>query len=59
MAPFHAACAAVHAHAGAGRGAAAALGPASVIASDVLDALPAVLRAAGRAPPDRDRRREQ
>lgn len=44
--PFHAACAAVHAHAGAGRGAALALGPASVIAGDVLDSLPAVLRAA-------------
>jgi NAD(P)H-hydrate repair Nnr-like enzyme with NAD(P)H-hydrate dehydratase domain len=39
-------CAAVSAHAEAGRGAAVALGPASVIAGDVLDALPAVLRAA-------------
>jgi NAD(P)H-hydrate epimerase len=44
--PFRAVCAAVSAHAEAGRGAAVALGPASVIAGDVLDALPAVLRAA-------------
>ncbi|MGH2978616.1 MAG: NAD(P)H-hydrate dehydratase [Solirubrobacterales bacterium] len=42
--PFEAACAAVRAHADAGRGAAAALGTRSVIAGDVLDALPAVLR---------------
>jgi NAD(P)H-hydrate epimerase len=42
--PFEAACAAVRAHADAGRGAAAALGTRSVIAADVLDALPAVLR---------------
>ena len=48
--PFRAACAAVYAHAAAGHGAAAALGPASVIAGDVLDALPAVLRAAASGP---------
>jgi len=51
--PFRAACAAVCAHAAAGRGAAAALGPTSVIAGDVLDALPAALRAA--APGSRGR----
>jgi NAD(P)H-hydrate epimerase len=44
--PFEAACAAVRAHADAGRAAGAALGARSVIAGDVIDALPAVLRAA-------------
>ena len=46
LAPFDAACAAVRAHADAGRGAGAALGTESVVAGDVVDALPAVLRAA-------------
>jgi ADP-dependent NAD(P)H-hydrate dehydratase / NAD(P)H-hydrate epimerase len=41
--PFEAACAAVRAHADAGRHVAAALGTRSVIAGDVVDALPAVL----------------
>jgi ADP-dependent NAD(P)H-hydrate dehydratase / NAD(P)H-hydrate epimerase len=42
--PFEAACAAVRAHADAGRGAAVTRGAGSVIAGDVVDALPAVLR---------------
>jgi NAD(P)H-hydrate epimerase len=41
----HAACAAVHAHLEAGRLAAAPHGPDSVIASDVIAALPAALSA--------------
>jgi NAD(P)H-hydrate epimerase len=44
--PFEAGCAAVRAHADAGREAAALLGTRSVIAGDVVDALPAVLSAA-------------
>jgi ADP-dependent NAD(P)H-hydrate dehydratase / NAD(P)H-hydrate epimerase len=47
--PFEAACAAVRAHADAGRDAAAALGTRSVIAGDVIEALPAVLRRAAAA----------
>jgi hydroxyethylthiazole kinase-like uncharacterized protein yjeF len=43
MDPFHAACAAVFVHASAGRYAASALGPEGVIASDVIQALPAAL----------------
>ena len=43
---FEAACAAVRVHADAGREAAAALGTGSVIAGDVVKALPIVLRAA-------------
>jgi NAD(P)H-hydrate epimerase len=46
MNPFEAACAGVRAHADAGREAAAALGTGSVIAGDVVKALPIVLRAA-------------
>jgi len=42
--PFDAACAAVYAHAEAGREAARRIGTESVIAGDVIDALPAVLR---------------
>lgn len=46
--PFAAACAAVLAHARAGRDAAARIGAAeSVIATDVIDSIPAGLRAAG------------
>jgi len=41
LAPAHAACAAVHAHVGAGRLAAAPHGPDGVIASDVIQHLPA------------------
>ena len=41
--PFEAACAAVRAHADAGREAATAVGTRSVIAGDVVDALPAAL----------------
>ena len=44
--PFEAACAAVRVHADAGRGAAEALGAGSMIAGDVVDALPAVMRRA-------------
>jgi ADP-dependent NAD(P)H-hydrate dehydratase / NAD(P)H-hydrate epimerase len=44
--PFEAACAAVGVHAEAGRGAAEALGAGSMIAGDVVDALPAVMRRA-------------
>jgi ADP-dependent NAD(P)H-hydrate dehydratase / NAD(P)H-hydrate epimerase len=44
--PFEAACASVRAHADAGRETAAALGAEAVIAGDVLDALPRVLRRA-------------
>jgi NAD(P)H-hydrate epimerase len=48
MEPFAAVCAAVHAHARAGRAAAAAIGAAeSVIAADVIAAIPAGLRAGG------------
>ncbi len=44
--PFAAACAAVYVHARAGRGAARVIGAAeSVIASDVIDAIPAAMRA--------------
>lgn len=43
MAPFDAACAAVFVHAAAGRLAAARIGPEGVIASDVIQRLPAVL----------------
>jgi ADP-dependent NAD(P)H-hydrate dehydratase / NAD(P)H-hydrate epimerase len=46
MDPFHAACAGVFAHVSAGQYAAAAIGPEGVIASDVIDALPAALGAA-------------
>jgi hydroxyethylthiazole kinase-like uncharacterized protein yjeF len=42
--PFEAACAAVRVHAEAGRGAAEALGAGSMIAGDVVDALPAAMR---------------
>jgi NAD(P)H-hydrate epimerase len=42
--PFEAACAAVRAHADAGRRAATTHGAQSVIAGDVIDALPSVLR---------------
>jgi NAD(P)H-hydrate epimerase len=42
--PFEAACAGVFAHAAAGREAARRLGPESVIARDVVEALPFVLR---------------
>jgi ADP-dependent NAD(P)H-hydrate dehydratase / NAD(P)H-hydrate epimerase len=42
--PFEAACVAVRVHADAGRGAAETLGAGSMIAGDVVDALPAVLR---------------
>jgi len=42
--PFEAACAAVRAHAGAGRIAAESAGPESVIAGDVVAALPTALR---------------
>ena len=42
--PFDAACAAVKAHADAGRAAAVRRGVRSVIAGDVVDALPTVLR---------------
>ena len=46
MAPFEAACAAVHAHAEAGRRAAVVLdGPDGVIAGDVIDELPHTLAA--------------
>jgi hydroxyethylthiazole kinase-like uncharacterized protein yjeF len=41
--PFEAACAAVKVHADAGRGAAEALGAGSMIAGDVVDALPAAM----------------
>ena len=44
--PFEAACAAVWVHGEAGRGAAEALGADSMIAGDVVDALPAVMRRA-------------
>jgi ADP-dependent NAD(P)H-hydrate dehydratase / NAD(P)H-hydrate epimerase len=44
--PFQAACAAVRVHAEAGREAGATLGAGSVIAGDVIEALPAVLRRA-------------
>lgn len=44
--PFEAACAAVRVHAEAGRGAAEALDAGSMIAGDVVDALPAVMRRA-------------
>jgi NAD(P)H-hydrate epimerase len=47
LAPFEAACAGVLAHADAGRGAAMSQGVESVIASDVIAAIPAVLRDAG------------
>ena len=43
MEPFTAACAAVHLHAAAGRLAAEPDGPDGVIASDVIEALPAAL----------------
>ena len=52
--PFEAACAAVRVHAEAGRGAAEALGAGSMIAGDVVDALPAVMRARPPAPTDGD-----
>ncbi len=46
--PFAAACAAVLAHARAGRDAAARIGAAeSVIATDVIDSIPAAMRCAG------------
>ena len=41
--PFEAACAGVYAHAEAGREAARRLGAESVVAGDVIDALPAAL----------------
>jgi NAD(P)H-hydrate epimerase len=44
MAPFEAACAAVRAHVGAGRMAAESRSAESVIASDVIEALPAAMR---------------
>ena len=44
---FEAACAGVYAHAAAGRVAADRLGAESVIAGDVIDSLPAVLRSGG------------
>ena len=44
---FEAACAGVYAHAEAGREAADRLGAESVIAGDVIDSLPAVLRGGG------------
>jgi ADP-dependent NAD(P)H-hydrate dehydratase / NAD(P)H-hydrate epimerase len=44
---FEAACAGVHAHAEAGREAAGRLGAESVIAGDVIDSLPSVLRSGG------------
>ncbi|MDQ6777770.1 MAG: NAD(P)H-hydrate dehydratase, partial [Actinomycetota bacterium] len=43
MDPFHAACAGVFAHVSAGRYAESTIGPEGVIASDVIDALPAAL----------------
>jgi NAD(P)H-hydrate epimerase len=49
--PFEAACAAVRAHADAGRGAAQAMGAGSMIAGDVVDALPAVIRDAAAGSP--------
>lgn len=45
MDPFTAACAAVYVHAAAGRLAATRIGPEGVIASDVIELLPAVLAA--------------
>lgn len=48
MDPFTAACAAVYVHAAAGRLAAARIGPEGVIASDVIELLPAVLATPGR-----------
>lgn len=42
--PFEAACAGVQVHAEAGREAARRLGAGSVIAGDVIEALPSVLR---------------
>jgi hydroxyethylthiazole kinase-like uncharacterized protein yjeF len=47
MDPFHAACAGVFAHASAGRSAAQEIGPEGVIASDVIERLPAALRGVG------------
>ena len=44
MDPFHAACAGVFVHLRAGRYAGETIGPEGVIASDVIDALPAVLK---------------
>jgi NAD(P)H-hydrate epimerase len=44
MDPFHAACAGVFVHARAGRIAALEIGPEGVIASDVIERLPASLR---------------
>jgi NAD(P)H-hydrate epimerase len=49
MDPFEAACAAVWLHAEAGRRAAERLGADSVMAGDVIDALPAAFRAGGAA----------
>ncbi len=46
MEPWHAACAGVFLHAAAGRAAAAQIGPEGVIASDVVQQLPAALRQA-------------
>jgi NAD(P)H-hydrate epimerase len=50
--PFEAVCAAVEAHREAGRAAGARIGAASVIATDVIEELPAVLRGNSSGPAD-------